>query len=272
MPPEESEAEPAPAVAVPAPAAASAATGGEVAALDDLSAWGLADAGAGGDRSGAAVSAGGSDDDKFLMDSMLAAAQGGIALPTSPPLAPVDDWHELDGTAPAREGGEAAARNRKPGARLRLWLRGRSAPALPSAILVLVAVLAALLGWRADVVRVLPQTASLYAAIGLPVNLRGLAFEDVKTSREIQDGVPVLVVEGRIVNVSKLMLEVPRIRFALRSQTGNEVYNWTTLPTRPVLSPNAEQTFRTRLASPPGEGREVMVRFFSRRDLLGGMR
>jgi hypothetical protein len=32
------------------------------------------------------------------------------------------------------------------------------------------------IGWRTDVVRVVPQTASLYAAIGLRVNLRGLSF------------------------------------------------------------------------------------------------
>ena len=52
--------------------------------------------------------------------------------------------------------------------------------ALPLAILALIALNAALIGWRADVVRVAPQTASLYAAIGLP-DLRGafgLTFDE----------------------------------------------------------------------------------------------
>ena len=57
-----------------------------------------------------------------------------------------------------------------------------------------------LIGWRNDVVRWLPQTASLYAAVGLPINLRGLVFTNVTTERETHEGVEVLVVEGSIVN------------------------------------------------------------------------
>ena len=51
-------------------------------------------------------------------------------------------------------------------------------------ILVLVAFNVALVGARNEVVRYLPQTASLFAAIGLPVNLRDLKFENVKISKE----------------------------------------------------------------------------------------
>jgi hypothetical protein len=188
-----------------------------------------------------------------------------------PPLVPLDDWQGGDGAVPQPPGAVGAGphRARLDPRRLKGVVR---APSTSTVILVLMAILAGILGWRADVVRVMPQTASLFAAIGLPVNLRGLAFQDVKTTKELQDGVPVLVVEGRIVNISKLMLEVPRIRFALRNAAGNEVYNWTTLPTRPVLAPQSEQPFRTRLASPPGEGRDIIVRFFSRRDAVGGLR
>ncbi len=63
----------------------------------------------------------------------------------------------------------------------------------------------------------LPQTASLYAAIGLPVNLRGLTFADVTTATETHDGVPVLVVEGTIVSASPRIVEVPRLRFSVRN-------------------------------------------------------
>ena len=45
---------------------------------------------------------------------------------------------------------------------------------MPVAIAALAAMLAGLIGWRVEVVRFAPQTASLFAAIGLPVNLRGL--------------------------------------------------------------------------------------------------
>ena len=42
----------------------------------------------------------------------------------------------------------------------------------------------ALLIWRVDVVRLLPQTATFYRSVGLDVNLRGLLFKDVKISSE----------------------------------------------------------------------------------------
>ena len=46
---------------------------------------------------------------------------------------------------------------------------------------------------RSNVVRWLPQTASLFAAIGLPVNLRSLVFANVTSERETHDGVEVLL-------------------------------------------------------------------------------
>ena len=58
------------------------------------------------------------------------------------------------------------------------------------------------LQWRVALVRQFPQTASLFAMIGMPVNLRGLTFMDVKSRGEFVDGAMVLVVEGTIVNLT----------------------------------------------------------------------
>jgi len=139
-------------------------------------------------------------------------------------------------------------------------------------ILALAAVIAGLFAWRADVVRMLPQTGSFFSLLGMPVNLRGLAIVEVKTTREIHDNVPVLVVEGAVANVAKTPLEVPRLRFAVRSERHAELYTWTVLPGRTILSSGDRIPFRSRLASPPGEGREISVRFFNRRDLAAGLR
>jgi predicted Zn finger-like uncharacterized protein len=137
---------------------------------------------------------------------------------------------------------------------------------LPVLIVALAAILIGLVQARATVVRHFPQTASLFSMIGMPVNLRGLIFQDVKSKSEFHDGVMVLVVEGVIVNLTRNTLEVPRLRFSLRSGTGHEVYAWTALPSRPLLGSGDGLAFRTRLASPPSDGRDVIVRFFSRRD------
>ena len=148
--------------------------------------------------------------------------------------------------------------------------RSRVRVPLPLAIVALVTLCAALLGWRKDVVRHAPQLASFYSAIGLPVNLRGLTFADLKIGNEIHDGVPVLVVEGMIVSTVSKPVDVPRLRFALRSATGAEVYAWTAQPSQPVLGPFETMPFRSRLASPPAEGHDIQVRFFTRRDAVAG--
>ena len=69
---------------------------------------------------------------------------------------------------------------------------------------------AILIGWRSDFVRALPQTASFYALLGLPVNLRGLDFDGITTTTEQHEGVPILVVEGNIVNATRKVVDVPR--------------------------------------------------------------
>jgi hypothetical protein len=162
----------------------------------------------------------------------------------------------------------AARRGRRDAAPQRAHWR---LPGLPTAIMALIAINTALIGWRADVVRFVPQTASLYAAIGLPVNLRGLAFRDVASATEAHEGMPMLVVEGTIVSAKERTVEVPRLRFAARNRNGQEIYAWTALPSRSVLAPGEILTFRASLASPPPEAHDVLVRFFHRRDRVAGI-
>jgi predicted Zn finger-like uncharacterized protein len=133
-------------------------------------------------------------------------------------------------------------------------------------ILLLLAFNVAVVGARNDVVRYLPQTASLFSAIGLPVNLRHLKFEDVAISREVQAGVKMLVVHGVIVSTAPTPTEVPRLRFAARNATGQEVYTWTALPSRSILGPGEKLEFFSQLASPPADAVNVLVRFFTAQD------
>ena len=133
-------------------------------------------------------------------------------------------------------------------------------------ILVLVAFNVALVGARNEVVRYLPQTASLFAAIGLPVNLRNLKFEDVKISKSTENGVTALVVDGAIVSTGNSPTDVPRLRFSLRNASGQEIYNWTALPSRSILGPGERLDFHSRLAAPPADAVDVLVRFFNAQD------
>jgi len=193
----------------------------------------------------------------------------------APPLVPAADGEappaptaELDNGPPDIE--SVAARRARAAARKRRN-RWRQIP-LPVAIVALIVISGGLLSWRKEVVRYVPQLASFYSAIGMPVNLRGLAFTDLKIGNEIHDGVPVLVVEGLIVSMVSTPVEIPRIRFALRNATGAEVYSWTAQPSQPTLGAFETLPFRSRLASPPAEGHDIQVRFFTRRDAVAGLR
>jgi len=137
-------------------------------------------------------------------------------------------------------------------------------------ILVLAAFNVALIGARNEVVRFLPQTASLFAAIGLPVNLRNLKFENVKITKQTENGVDTLIVNGTIVSTGNSATEVPRLRFSVRNATGQEIYTWTALPERGILEPGEKLDFHSRLASPPAEAADVLVRFFTAKDAAPG--
>ncbi len=185
----------------------------------------------------------------------------------SPALAPIEQSPADPGQAEDIE--TVAARRAKQQARNRRFRL--PLPGLPTAVLALILLDLGLIGWRAEMVRWVPQTAPLYAAIGLPVNLRGLILTDVTTETQTSDGVQVLLVQGRIVSTAKRTVEVPRLRFAIRNGSGNEIYAWTALPGRSLLAPSETLAFQSRLASPPPETRDVLVRFFNRHDLGVGL-
>jgi hypothetical protein len=132
------------------------------------------------------------------------------------------------------------------------------------------ALVVALLIWRNDVVRLLPQTAAFYKMVGLDVNLRGLLFKDVRVTSENVEGKQVLVIEGVIVGEAKKPVELPRLRFSVRDAQGAEIYAWNAVLEQAVLNPGEKTWFKSRLASPPPEGRNIDVRFFNKRDIAAG--
>jgi predicted Zn finger-like uncharacterized protein len=175
--------------------------------------------------------------------------------------------------------GRNNAKGKKAGRRRPLsWLAGLLKPrsqskplaSLPTACAAMGALALALVIWRVDVVRLLPQTAAFYEMAGLDVNLRGLSFKDVKVTTETVAGEPVLVIEGVITGEARKPIELPRLRFSVRDARGTEIYAWNAVLEQPVLKPQEKAWFKSRLASPPPEGRQIDVRFFNKRDVAGG--
>lgn len=178
-----------------------------------------------------------------------------VEVDPSPPLAPTAARPAL------------TERDWSPAARRTAARKSRVHSRLVAATIVLAALVVGALGSRASIVRAVPDIAGFYAAIGLPVNLRGLEFRNVRTLKEVHDGTPVLIIEGEIANVTRGTADVPRLRFAVNGGDEKELYAWTSLLPRPTLTGGESVTFRSRLASPPAEGNEVIVRFLNRLDL-----
>jgi predicted Zn finger-like uncharacterized protein len=227
---------------------------------EDMSAWGVTD-----------------DDAGDAESQQIPRVESPSITAELPADAPQDD---ADWAAAARDDHDLAAAPGK-GSRLKAAMSSgmarlrRMTPSIPlprissSAVSAgLAALVMALMFWRVDVVRLMPQTAGFYKLVGLEVNLRGLAFKDVKVTTEFVDGKPVLVIEGNIVGESRTRpVALPRLRFIVRDGHGSEIYAWTAVLEQQGLNPGDKAWFKSRLASPPAEARALDVRFFNKNDI-----
>ena len=115
--------------------------------------------------------------------------------------------------------------------------------------------------YRESIASLWPQTATFYAALGMPVNLRGLEFHGVSYRDQVENGEAVLAISGELVNVTAHALPVPPLRVSLSDKDQRELYHWTFDAGVATLAPGARSNFTTRLASPPQDARNVEVRF-----------
>ncbi|MCG8561196.1 MAG: zinc-ribbon domain-containing protein [Hyphomicrobiales bacterium] len=114
---------------------------------------------------------------------------------------------------------------------------------------------------RVDVVRLLPGTAKAYERLGIPVNVRGLQFENVQYAWSVDAGRPTLEVHGDIVNVTRQARKVPTVVFALRNEADVEVYQWAADVREEPLEGRDRTRFVARIPTPPKSIRSVQVRF-----------
>src|SRR5262245_54659494 len=202
--------------------------------------------------------------DSFVTPEHSAAAETPATVVDAPSLVPsIEPSANPPDEADADEIENFAARRKRLQARRK---KARRSSRWTAIILALFAFNVALVGARSEVVRFFPQTASLFAAVGLPVNLRHLKFENMRIAKETQEGLSALVIEGTIISVASKATEVPRLRFAARDAAGQEIYTWNALPSRSILGPGEKLDFRSRFVSPPPNATDVMVRFFTPQD------
>lgn len=122
------------------------------------------------------------------------------------------------------------------------------------------------IGWsaltfRQQVATLWPQSASLYAALGVKTNASGIDISDVRYRRAMENGESVLALTGELKNGTARELPVPQIRVALIDDDRHELYHWTFVPGVMTLHPGQSTTFHTRLSNPPAGARRFELRF-----------
>lgn len=172
-------------------------------------------------------------------------------------------------TAAARKA--PARRRRMPGLPAGLVAAMGNRPARMAAVAALVAfVFAGVFAFRDGIVSALPGTARLYAAVGQPVNLRGLEFRNVAYETGMENGLPVLSVRGEVFNVTGKTIRIPEIGYSLRNGRMQELYFWTGKATHREVAPAQRVSFVTRLAAPPVEAEHIQIRFLRDKRKPGG--
>ena len=119
----------------------------------------------------------------------------------------------------------------------------------------------AFFGGRAAAVSAVPDLAGLYAAVGLPVNLRGLTIEDVAAERSALGSGAQLTVRGTIRNLTASDQAVPPLTVALQDSAGALLTVRGFEPPSTLLPANQSAPFILELAEAPGQGAKVVVRF-----------
>jgi predicted Zn finger-like uncharacterized protein len=131
-----------------------------------------------------------------------------------------------------------------------------AAAGLAVAIVILLAIL-----MREQVVRAWPQTASAYAAIGLPVNPTGLMIEQVQAAPSLQDGHAALTISGVIRNVVGHTELAPPLRITLLNAQGKRVAGQIATLGNANIPPGETRHFVTSIFDPPFSAASLQVDF-----------
>lgn len=114
---------------------------------------------------------------------------------------------------------------------------------------------------RTDIVRVWPDLAGVYAALGIGVNVVGLEFRDMHTMRILRDGKEVMVVTATLFSVTDRAVSVPPVIVTLLDERERPLYEWSAAAPAPDLGPGEIVAFETQLAAPPANTARVRLSF-----------
>ncbi len=118
--------------------------------------------------------------------------------------------------------------------------------------------------WERDVVmNAFPKTKPVYAFLGfeLPPPGEGLRLTNVNSTRTTTDGVPVLVIEGKVTNTSDGPRDVPPMRGSLRDTKDQELQAWTFKADTAKLAAGETASFKTEVQKPSPQATGLSISF-----------
>lgn len=119
---------------------------------------------------------------------------------------------------------------------------------------------AAILG-RNSIARAWPQSASAFAAVGLPVNVVGLVIEEQKAALGYEDGRPAVLVTGALRNVSGKPVTAPPLRITLLDGEDHNIGVKVSRISNAQVPAGETRTFAVRLQDPPESVANVEIGF-----------
>lgn len=140
--------------------------------------------------------------------------------------------------------------------------RHRTSPIAWALLALLIGVFVGGVVMRQDIVALWPATARLYDRLGLgaPAYDTVLAVRNATSSIQEEDGKPVLVLRGEVVNISAVVQSVPSLRTSLR-ENGREVQGWVFQAAQSRLLPGESASFVTRFKEPAPGATELTITF-----------
>lgn len=130
------------------------------------------------------------------------------------------------------------------------------------AAILVVALVAAALFWRQDLVTRWPPAARLYGLVGIDVVVPlNLEFRDLRYAREGEGGQATLRVTGQVFNAAPGPRAVPPVVVALLDGADRELTRQTSATRAGELAPGEAAAFDLVLPNPPAEAVKVSVTF-----------
>lgn len=127
--------------------------------------------------------------------------------------------------------------------------------------LVFASILGGMVLFREGVVRVWPQSASTFSAIGMDVNRFDLEFLETEAERFFDGTTPILEVRGAVQNISDDTVSAPQVRVTLLDDEGSRVAQALAPVTPGRIPTQATARFLARIENPPFESFELELSF-----------